>query len=108
MDLHLTFQNGRMSGEGQDDIGRFTIAGCYDATSFDCSWTKRYVGAHEVYYEGCREGKGIWGRWDIGAAAHGGFHIWPVGLGDGDGRHKTTEEPVPAEEAPLLVGAPSN
>jgi hypothetical protein len=29
-----------MSGEGNDDIGPFIIAGCFDAASGECHWTK--------------------------------------------------------------------
>ncbi len=77
MQLHLTFANGMISGEGNDDIGRFLIKGRYDSQSAESHWTKTYVGAHDVFYRGFREGKGIWGTWEIGNFAHGGFHIWP-------------------------------
>lgn len=77
MDLHLTFESGQVAGAGNDDVGSFTIKGRYDADRLECRWTKSYLGAHDVYYEGYREGKGIWGRWEIDAFAHGGFHIWP-------------------------------
>ena len=29
--MHLTFANGNMTGEGNDDVGRFLIKGRYDA-----------------------------------------------------------------------------
>src|SRR3954447_18536962 len=77
MQLHLTFANGIVSGDGNDDIGRFFINGRYDSQAAECHWTKTYVGAHDVFYRGFREGKGIWGTWEIGNLAHGGFHIWP-------------------------------
>jgi hypothetical protein len=32
-----------------------------------------------VTFRGFREGKGIWGTWEIGSAWKGGFHIWPLG-----------------------------
>lgn len=79
MDLHLLFQGGRMSGDGNDDLGRFLIQGAYDDGSGECHWTKTYIGAHDVFYRGFREGKGIWGTWEIGPLSHGGFHIWPKG-----------------------------
>jgi hypothetical protein len=84
MELQLTFANGNMSGDGIDDIGRFLIKGRYDAGSRECHWTKTYVGSHDVFYRGFREGKGIWGTWEIGILAHGGFHIWPRGVGEGE------------------------
>src|SRR5436190_7732800 len=82
MDLRLTFANGSMSGDGIDDIGRFLIKGRYDAENRECYWTKSYVGGHDVFYRGFREGKGIWGTWEIGPRWHGGFHIWPKHEGE--------------------------
>jgi len=83
MRLHLTFANGVISGDGNDDIGRFFIKGRYDSQS-ECHWAKTYVGAHDVFYRGFREGKGIWGTWEIGNFARGGFHIWPKRAGDSE------------------------
>jgi hypothetical protein len=84
MQLHLTFANGMMSGDGNDDIGRFLIRGRYDSQNAESHWTKTYVGAHDVFYRGFREGKGIWGTWEIGNFAHGGFYIWPKQAGDSE------------------------
>ena len=39
-----------------------------------------YPGRHSVSYRGFREGKGIWGTWELGAY-RGGFHIWPLSFG---------------------------
>jgi hypothetical protein len=97
MDLQLTFANGTMSGDGLDDIGRFRIKGRYDAQELECYWTKTYVGAHEVYYRGFREGQGIWGAWEIGLRGHGGFHIWPKASGEGEDRAESRQEPVPPQ-----------
>ena len=98
MDLALTFSNGQMSGEGSDDIGRFLIRGRYDATSRECYWTKSYIGAHDVFYRGFREGKGIWGTWEIRSLGHGGFHIWPrsAGQGDAESEDEAIEQSVDA------------
>jgi hypothetical protein len=51
-----------------------------------------------VFYRGFREGKGIWGTWEIKIWLHGGFHIWPRQAGEGEARAETTaaEEPVDA------------
>jgi hypothetical protein len=89
MDLQLTFANGNMSGDGADDIGRFLIKGRYDAASHECYWTKSYLGAHDVFYRGFREGKGLWGTWEITIHDHGGFHIWPRQAGEGDAHAET-------------------
>ncbi len=98
MDLQLTFANGAMTGAGVDDVGRFLVKGRYDEASRECYWTKRYLGAHDVFYRGFREGKGIWGTWEITIQHHGGFHIWPCQGGEGEARAETTasEEPVDA------------
>lgn len=99
MDLSLTFANGIMSGEGTDDIGPFVIRGRYDAASKECHWTKTYVGAHDVFYEGVREGRGIWGTWQIGEHDRGGFCIWPLGSGTGDSEAEERKQELPLEAA---------
>ena len=95
MDLHLTFAGGKMTGDGNDDVGRFTIHGQYDEKSLECSWIKTYIGAHDVFYRGFREGKGIWGTWEITPAFHGGFHIWPKRAGEGDTEAEAEEQARP-------------
>ncbi len=97
MDLNLEFSAGSMSGDGNDDIGRFLIRGKYDATSHECHWTKTYPGSHDVYYRGFREGKGIWGTWEIGFFLHGGFHIWPKDAQAGETTTAEAEAAAPAE-----------
>src|SRR5512140_2135946 len=96
MDLHLTFALGRMTGDGVDDIGRFAIKGHYDAQTLECYWTKTYLGAHNVFYRGFREGKGIWGTWEISLRARGGFHIWPKRASEGQAESVAEEEPAVA------------
>ncbi|MCX7887116.1 MAG: hypothetical protein N3B01_07700 [Verrucomicrobiae bacterium] len=99
MDLMLTFANGVMSGEGNDDIGMFVIRGRYDPVSKECHWTKSYVGAHDVFYQGVREGRGIWGTWSISESVRGGFHIWPLDSGTGDAGVEEQAEELPQETA---------
>jgi hypothetical protein len=96
-DLSLTFANGRITGEGNDSIGPFVIAGRYDAVGKECHWTKTYVAAHDVFYKGFREGKGIWGTWEIRATWCGGFHIWPLGSEGGENEAELEELDLPAE-----------
>ena len=110
MDLLLTFSSGNMTGDGVDDIGRFLIKGRYDAASRECYWTKSYLGAHDVFYRGFREGKGIWGTWEIKSLSHGGFHIWPRQAGEGDASAETAanEEPVDAIATQELAGQVRN
>jgi len=110
MDLQLTFANGNLSGDGVDDVGRFIIKGRYDAANRECYWTKTYLGAHDVFYRGFREGKGIWGTWEIVIQAHGGFHIWPRQAGEGEARAETAAaaEPVDAiAKQEVASGAPT-
>lgn len=88
MELDLTFAKGKVTGTGIDDVGKFVIKGLYDTTTLECWWTKTYPGSHDVFYRGFREGKGIWGMWEITAFTHGGFLIWP----------RAIDESEPAEE----------
>ncbi len=99
MDLSLTFSNARMAGDGCDNVGPFVIAGGYDEDTGECEWTKTYVGAHDVHYRGFREGKGIWGLWNLEGGA-GGFHIWPLG----DGRPPLVAAEEEERETPALYG----
>jgi hypothetical protein len=97
MDLHLTFANGLLTGDGNDNIGLFRIKGKYDAASLECHWTKTYIGAHDVFYRGFREGKGIWGTWEISILAHGGFHIWPRRPGEAEEEAEREEQTEPVD-----------
>ncbi len=107
MDLHLTFSGGLMSGDGADDIGRFMIKGRYDAANRECHWTKTYLGAHDVFYRGFREGKGIWGRWEIGHFGHGGFHIWPRGAGEDKAASEASAQAEPVDAIATETLAPA-
>ena len=87
MELHLTFRQGQMTGEGRDVVGAFIVRGQYTLADGKCHWTKRYLGKHDVFYQGYNEGKGIWGVWEIPTTREygtqrGGFHIWPEGMSD--------------------------
>lgn len=102
MDLALEFGNGTITGEGTDDIGPFVVRGRYDAKSKECHWTKTYVGMHDVFYSGFRQGKGIHGTWEVGQAA-GGFKVWPLASG-ADGDEAEPEENLQPVEAVDAVG----
>ena len=56
-----------------------------------------------------REGKGIWGTWEIGIFANGGFHIWPRGEQetDTDAASAETAAPVEAIGEDQEAGAPA-
>jgi len=96
MDMDLTFANSNLTGAGNDDVGPFVIKGRYYEASGECYWTKSYVGAHDVFYRGYREGKGIWGRWEF-HWGHGGFHIWPKGVSEGQEESLAEAQTEPAE-----------
>ena len=102
MDLALAFANAIISGDGNDDIGRFFVTGRFDEANGECYWTKNYIGRHHVYYRGFREGKGIWGLWELPHES-GGFHIWPLGQEEGDQDHESAEEPAPVEAVAAAV-----
>lgn len=108
MELRLTFRQGSLTGEGRDRVGNFVVKGRYTIEDGKCHWTKRYLGRHDVFYQGFGEGKGIWGTWEIpparnaGVRYHGGFHIWPEGLADPTGSHLTAEADLPAPEKELV------
>lgn len=105
MELILTFRDGTVTGEGRDRVGEFLIKGRYQVEDGKCWWTKAYVRKHSVGYQGYNEGKGIWGTWEYHAAGRGGFHIWPVAMGDPTQSRlaESIEEPasVPAPEVPI-------
>jgi hypothetical protein len=97
MDLNLAFASGKVTGDGNDDVGRFVVKGRYDPGARECWWTKTYVGTHDVLYRGFREGKGIWGTWEIMPFTHGGFHIWPRQAGEGEAQAAAAEKVEPSE-----------
>jgi hypothetical protein len=108
MELRLSFSQGRIRAHGRDRIGAFTFTGRYDVRDGTCHWTKRYVGRHDVAYQGYNEGRGIWGVWEIPPRMRGGFHIWPVGMEDPTLQRQTeqAEEPIEtARELALPAGA---
>jgi hypothetical protein len=96
MELRLTFATGRMTGEGRDRVGKFTVDGVYSPADGRCSFTKEYLGSHAVHYAGFNEGKGIWGVWEI-ESEKGGFHIWPEGMADPTVQTLKEEADVPVE-----------
>jgi len=104
MDLDLSFANGNMTGSGIDNIGPFLIQGRYDSASQECYWTKTYIGAHDVFYRGFREGKGIWGTWEIGLYNRGGFHIWPLHSGQAEQTAISVEQQEPVTAALVMTG----
>lgn len=91
-DLDLHFAGGVITGGGSDPVGTFTIKGSYEPGSGDVRWTKRYTSGHSVYYRGFREGKGIWGTWQIPPFQRSGFHVWPLAAGEAAGAAAVAEQ----------------
>jgi len=94
-DLDLQFTNGVLTGTGSDSVGKFTVHGSYGSNGGEVTWTKRYYGRHRVFYRGFREGKGIWGTWEIPQYERSGFRIWPVAAGEAVGEIATNEDEIP-------------
>lgn len=104
-ELSLRFSDGRLTGDGCDGVGAFFIHGQYSTETREVRWVKNYPGSHNVHYRGFREGKGIWGTWEVGAQARGGFKIWPKALGDADGEIDSAEAEVPEEAVRVIAVA---
>ncbi len=100
MDLELHFADGLVRGSGTDPVGFFSLRGRYDFQEAEVWWTKSYPGRHDVHYRGFREGRGIWGTWEILEGWRGGFRIWPKGIGEGATEKIEEEVPVPAGSFP--------
>jgi hypothetical protein len=99
MDLNLEFTNGVITGNGADGLATFRITGKYSEATGECTWHKVYGPPREdVFYRGFREGKGIWGSWDLPKLT-GGFHIWPLNHG---GETKEMEAYTADEEVETL------
>jgi hypothetical protein len=80
MRLTLTFaRDGKIDGEGIDDIAPFVINGRFVSVTSEAHWTKAYVGMHSVEYFGFYSPRTICGDWTLGSLT-GGFWIWPASL----------------------------
>jgi hypothetical protein len=113
MELNLTFRRGNLRGDGRDWVGAFLFRGRYEVETGKCWWTKQYIGKHSIAYQGFNEGRGIWGTWEslTSSAWRGGFHIWPVAMGDPSGATLAEEADAPAavdfEEIEVSEAAPA-
>lgn len=94
-ELHLSFFDGQIVGDGADPAGDFRVLGTYDINAGKL-WMQKLYASHNVEYDGHAEGDGVWGLWSINDGPHpdkGGFHIWP----DCEGEHhaQTLEQHQP-------------
>jgi hypothetical protein len=74
-DLVLHFEDGSITGAGEDMIGAFHFTGSYDGRG-NLVMVKQYVGLHQVHYEGRYDGEGtIHGTWRIEPFWRGTFAL---------------------------------
>jgi hypothetical protein len=64
-----------ISADGNDGLGRFTLAGTLDTARGGVHLVKQYVGSHAVAYDGFFDGEAIRGVWSIGPL-RGLFALW--------------------------------
>jgi hypothetical protein len=99
MRVGLTFtSDGKIRGEGIDDIAAFTIDGLFNAAINEANWTKSYIAMHRVEYRGLYNQRSICGNWTL-AGRTGGFWIWPEALED----KESIETEVEAEQPSGMV-----
>ncbi len=101
MSMYLQFENGRINGEGTDYVGPWVATGSYDTDTGLCSWTKQYLGLHQVVYSGKASSDGIRGDWQINISS-GPFHIWPMGMTNTGELYLKNEYELPQGEGSLM------
>jgi hypothetical protein len=100
-DVWLKFSQNKVDGGGEDLVGEFVFEGDYDTQTGHCRLVKKYVGLHQVEYNGHNDGDGhwLWGVWTMDQATQrGGFHLWPKGVSDPTDTSLQAEQDVPGEE----------
>lgn len=97
MHLYMSFEDGKIKGEGTDYVGPWVASGWYDVESGACQWKKQYLGQHQVDYDGICGKNGIQGQWQI-TYLSGNFHIWPKSMGGLDELYLQEDltQPVPS------------
>ena len=96
MKLGLTFgPDGKMHGEGIDDIAEFIITGFFDIKTNQASWAKAYIGMHSVEHRGLYDGRSICGEWTL-LGGSGGFWIWPSTLEESERIQVEVQQPTEA------------
>ncbi len=96
MSLGLVFtRDGKIRGDGVDDVASFVIDGLFNGATSEASWTKTYAGRHSVRYSGIYSQRAICGNWTLFRLS-GGFWIWPEVAGQSEqvGEQTELEEPV--------------
>lgn len=79
MDLELDLQGEgplhTVHADGNDGLGRFTLAGSLDTSNDEALLLKQYVDSHGVQYRGLVAGRAIRGVWTL-AGFDGIFALW--------------------------------
>jgi hypothetical protein len=101
MHLYLSFEDGKIKGEGTDYVGPWVATGDYDAESGKCNFVKQYLGQHQVVYSGQAGLQGIMGQWSIGFT-HGEFHIWPRSMSELNEMYLTEDLSAPTSTSPKI------
>jgi hypothetical protein len=93
MTLNLTFSaDGKLWGDGIDDVALFTIDGSFDGVTREVTWTKSYLDMHSVEYRGLYHQRKISGTWTL-TGVYGGFCIWPNSLEQEETTDAEVEQP---------------
>jgi hypothetical protein len=99
MKLGLVFTaDGKIRGEGVDDVASFLIDGSFDRVTSEANWIKAYVGMHRVQYSGIYSRRAICGDWTL-MHLTGGFWIWPDVVPQSEKITEQTELEEPVEPA---------
>ena len=110
MHLYMSFDDGKIKGEGTDYVGPWVAEGTYELESGKCNWVKQYLGKHQVVYQGQVSDQGIMGQWNI-SYLKGEFHIWPKGMSHLNELYLTEDlsQPAPSIQlGPALADDPFN
>lgn len=79
MNMTLQFQDGAITGEGEDASGEFRIEGRFDPETGEVRFTKMYAD-HRINYRGFQDQSNkIWGVWEPPSREYavGYFSVWP-------------------------------
>jgi hypothetical protein len=97
MRLGLTFtKDGKIRGEGIDDIAPFVIHGTFHPGTNEAKWKKSYIGMHTVEYSGFYDQRTICGNWTL-ITVTGGFWIWPSAFKETERESVDVELEEPAQ-----------
>jgi len=78
----MEFADGRLRGDGEDDIAPFRIEGTFhrDGDTLRIGWIKTYNGGHSVLYLGVGDGEWIRGQWELPGGYGDAFAFAPAAV----------------------------